>query len=58
MKINKNCHARHAPESNLHQVEDFPYWKKKKKKFCWYYFICYAYMNLNYTIFVYLFFSM
>ena len=32
MKIDKkNCHARHAPESNLHQVEVFPYWKKKKK---------------------------
>jgi len=24
MKINKNCHARHAPESNFYQVEDFP----------------------------------
>jgi hypothetical protein len=22
--IKKNCHARHAPESNIHQVEDFP----------------------------------
>ena len=33
MKINKKkCLARHAPESNLHQVEDFPKWKKKKKK--------------------------
>jgi hypothetical protein len=32
MKINKkNCHARHAPESNLHQVEVFPYEKKREE---------------------------
>ena len=28
------------------------------EKFCWYCFICYAHMNLNYTIFVDFFFSM
>jgi hypothetical protein len=28
------------------------------EKFCWYYFICYTHMNLNYTIFVDFFFSM
>jgi hypothetical protein len=32
--IKKNCNARHAPESNLHQVEDFLYWKKRRRTHC------------------------
>ena len=33
MKINKKkCHARHAPESNLHQVEVFPYFKEEEEE--------------------------